>query len=88
MSNLLTRFGFEPEDLSDRRIAEMLNYKLAMDEAIAEINGTQYSAKRTADLARKFGFHASDLSQRNIAIALKAIIDSEIFIDSLRRAVN
>jgi hypothetical protein len=88
LSNLLVRFGFEPEDLEDPRIAEMLKYKRGLDAAIAEINGGQYSAKRTADLARKFGFHTSDLSQTNIALALKATIDSEIFIDALRRAVN
>lgn len=88
VSNLLVRFGFEPEDLEDSRIAEMLKYKGGLDGAIAEINGSQYTAKRTADLARQFGFHTGDLNQTKIALALKAVIDSEIFIDALRRAVN
>jgi hypothetical protein len=88
LSNLLLRFGFEPEDIQDSRIAEMLKYKGGLDGAIVDINGSQYTAKRTADLARKFGFHTSDLNQRNIAMALKGVIDSEIFIDALRRATN
>jgi hypothetical protein len=89
MAEMLARFGFETHDLQDRRVLEILEYKRQLNRAIAGINGQQYSPWRLAQLGRRFGFHASDLATKtNIAIVLKAVIDSELYLSSLRQAID
>jgi hypothetical protein len=88
IAGMLVRFGFEPEDLMDSSIREVLEYKRQLDTAIAELNGHQYTPTRIAALSRRFGFHTNDLQRRNISFLLKAVIDSELYIDSLQRATQ
>jgi hypothetical protein len=85
---MLIRFGFEPEDREDPRIREALEYKGQLDTDIAELNGHQYTPTRIAALSRRFGFHTNDLQRRNISFLLKAVIDSELYVDSLQRATK
>ena len=83
--SLIARLKLTDEEVRDRRIATALDYKLNLDAAIRNSTNDLYSNDRVARAAQRFGFEKSELANQAIAFLIKAIVDSEVHIETLRR---
>jgi hypothetical protein len=88
-AKLIQRFGLRAVDLSDQRIGRLLNFKIRLDEEIADLLGSgarEASVRRFAALARI----ADDEISRDwrLAALIKSILEARQCIATLRPPIK
>jgi hypothetical protein len=81
----MLRFGISDADLQDRRLADLLTYKMKLNSTVSRLKKLEYNGPRVPALANRFHFKQDDLTQTKIAYLIKACLESEDFIDVLTR---